>query len=429
MEYAPTVALSDALNFAPKQPAVASRATRVVVNPINSGSQYPGNVIKWDLPVGMPGKYLDCSETYMLFQVQNADASNACVVSGSAYAFFNRMDTLSGGQVLESVQNYGLLCNTLLDLQMGSMCAATSGSISMGMSSPAANNVDKTGLSIAANTTVDFAVPVALNGIIGSNNRKLFPISKVSDLRLEMTVESAAQAVVSTSTAANWTILNPTLVLTYVDIDAHMAREIEASNGGHYQISTQSYRNYNSTLVANRTADSILIPARYSSVAGCIHLWRDSATIGVQSAYGLTARSNPFASATNAQCQIQYIIGSTNVPQTPIKFGVSETWLNTQAFLHQLDDIDNPSRCTLANWSAPNYTAAGAAQGTFCFGQNMCSFIGKTSSMTSGMNTINSPIFLNVQYPAQVTTAQRIDTFVLYDVILDISDNGLMCRF
>ena len=145
--------------------------------------------------------------------------------------------------------------------------------------------------------------------------------------------------------------------------------------------------------------------------------------------YGLTARSNPFASATNAQCQIQYIIGSTNVPQTPIKFGVSETWLNTQAFLHQLDDIDNPSRCTLANWSAPNYTAAGAAQGTFAFGQNFCSFIGKTSSMTSGMNTINSPIFLNVQMPASVTTAQRIDTFVLYDVILDISDNGLMCRF
>ena len=49
--------------------------------------------------------------------------------------------------------------------------------------------------------------------------------------------------------------------------------------------------------------------------------------------------------------------------------------------------------------------------------------------MTSGMNTINTPIFLNVQYPAQVTTAQRIDSFVLYDVILDISDNGLMCRF
>ena len=170
----------------------------------------------------------------MLFQVQNADASNAIVVEGSAYAFFSRMDTLSGGQVLESVQNYGLLANTLIDLQMGSITAATSASVHLGMSSPAANNVDKTGLSIAATTTVDFAIPLALNGIIGSNNRNLFPISKVSDLRLEMTVESAAQAVVTTSTAANWTILNPTLVLTYVDIDANMAREIESANGGHY---------------------------------------------------------------------------------------------------------------------------------------------------------------------------------------------------
>ena len=67
--------------------------------------------------------------------------------------------------------------------------------------------------------------------------------------------------------------------------------------------------------------------------------------------------------------------------------------------------------------------------GTFCFGMNLDSFLNKTDSLTVGFNTIASPTFLNITYPATVATQQRLDTFAHFDMILDISDSGLVARY
>ena len=44
MEYNLGGALTDALNFTPKQPGASSRSYRTIVLPINSGAQSPGDV-------------------------------------------------------------------------------------------------------------------------------------------------------------------------------------------------------------------------------------------------------------------------------------------------------------------------------------------------------------------------------------------------
>ena len=118
------------------------------------------------------------------------------------------------------------------------------------------------------------------------------------------------------------------------------------------------------------------------------------------------------------------------VPQTPVKFGVSETFLNTQQAWHQLGSITNTSRCTLTNWSQANYyDTSTSAMGTFAFAQCFDSFLNKSDSLTVGFNTINSPTFLNLTYPASVATQQRLDTWAHFDMILDISDAGMVARY
>jgi hypothetical protein len=67
--------------------------------------------------------------------------------------------------------------------------------------------------------------------------------------------------------------------------------------------------------------------------------------------------------------------------------------------------------------------------GSFALGTNFDSFLNKTDSLTVGFNTINSPTFLNLTYPATVSVAQRLDTFAHFDMILDISDAGLVARY
>ena len=428
METQPTLALSDALNFTPLRPAVASRATRVVINPISQGAQYPGSVVKFDIPCGTGSRYLDCSETQLQFSIINTDptAATSFALDGSAYCFVQRLDVISSGQIVETIQQYNVLANTLLDIQMGTATAFSSGSIAYGMASPTNANIDRTGMVIAKDGTADFNIPV-MSGIIGSSCKKLLPIHKLGDLRAEFTLESLVQSVVSASATANWTMVNPVLICTFVDLDAEMHRSIESKAGGEYLLSTSSWRTYNSTLIAGRSQDSVIIPARFSSVSMIANVFRDIAHQNVLTDSSLTARSNPFYSAPGVQCQLQYAIGGNLYPQSAIRNGVSEMWAQTQTAFHQYDDIANPSRCNLANWSQAAYSAT--TPGTFVTALNFCSFIGKTSTMTSGISTMSTPVVLSLTYPATVAASQRIDSFVCYDAILKINENGMLVMF
>jgi hypothetical protein len=259
---------------------------------------------------------------------------------------------------------------------------------------------------------------------------RYLPTSKITDLRLELTIENTAQAVVGTAGSTSFVLNNVQLVLTYVDVDPMVASQLEQAVGGRYIISSESWRNYTSILPTNRSGDSVLIPARYSSLRTLLHVWRDNANLNDQTKYWLSARSNPFYSSAGVQSQIQYTLGAVLVPQTPIKFGVSEAFLQTQQAFHQLGSITNSSRCTLANWTQSNYYDTNTSgMGSFALGTNFDSFLNKTDSLTVGFNTINSPTFLNLTYPATISVAQRLDTFAHFDMILDISEAGLVARY
>jgi hypothetical protein len=103
--------------------------------------------------------------------------------------------------------------------------------------------------------------------------------------------------------------------------------------------------------------------------------------------------------------------------------------MNTQQAFHQLGSISAGSRLTLTNWTQPNYYGSVSYMGTFAFAQNFDSFLNKSDNLTVGMNTINAPTFLQITYPASVSVAQRLDTWAHFDMILDISDAGMMARY
>ena len=384
---------------------------------------------KFDIPVGRHNTFIDTSETYFLFQLKNG--AQAMNLDGSAYCLINRLDVLSQGQVLESIQNYNVLCNSLLDLQADGVVSSSSMSVHAGTGYDTVNsqNICKFGQAIAGNASQDFALPLALSGVLGPGLNKYLPVSKITDLRLELTMEAVTQAVVATA-AASYTIANPQLVITYVELDPAMAQQIDSATGGNYILSSESWRNYTTILAANRSSDSILIPARYSSVRTMLHTWRDNANATDGTKYWLSARSNPFYSSTGVLSSIQYAMGPVLVPQSPIRLGVAETWMQAQQAFHQLGTVSNGSRCNYVNWCQSAYfDSTTYNMGTFAVAQNFDSFLNKSDSLTVGMNTIAVPTFLNVTYPAQVTAAQRLDSFVHFDMVLQISDAGIVARY
>jgi len=77
--------LTDAMNFTPKAVGAPSRSFRMVLNPtINSGNASPGDVVKFDIPVGRPNQFIDTSETCFQFGVLNNTANDAFYLDGSA---------------------------------------------------------------------------------------------------------------------------------------------------------------------------------------------------------------------------------------------------------------------------------------------------------------------------------------------------------
>jgi hypothetical protein len=428
MNYETSGSLTDAMNFTPKAVGAPSRSFRMVLNPINSGNASPGDVVKFDIPVGRPNQFIDTSETTFQFGVLNNSANDAFLLDGSAYCFVNRLDVLSAGQVLETIQAYNVLTGTLLDLQVNGADAVMPMTINLGTSFSANANYDRYGKTVAKSGTGEFSIPLACSGVLGSGCSKYLPVAKVNDLRLELTIENAVQAVVQTANTASFSITNPQLVLTYVEIAPDMAQQLEVATGGRYMVSTESWRNYQTILPATRTGDSVLIPARYSSLRTLLHTFRDNANNSDQTKYWLSARTNPFFSSTGATCSYQYQMGSVLVPQSPVKGGVAETWVNTQQAFHNVGSISPGSRASINNWTTAAY-ASDATMGTFAFAQNFDSFLNKSTDMSVGMNTLAQPTFLQMTYPASVSIANRFDTFAHFDALIEIDDAGLRMRY
>ena len=107
-----------------KPAAPKSRSYRTSIAPINKSVFAPGDHIIFELGTGKRGCWLDQSQSYLKFSVQFA--STAAATSGgagiyldnSAYSFFQRMDIYNNSNLLETINEYGQLCNFLMDTSL-----------------------------------------------------------------------------------------------------------------------------------------------------------------------------------------------------------------------------------------------------------------------------------------------------------------------
>ena len=423
--------ISDALNFAPKMAGAKSRSYRVVVNPIGGGSANPGEIIKIDVPTGRGRHtYMDPSQSFITCQLKSTDAA-VMNLDGSAYSLFSRLDVLSGGQILETISDYGHTVNTLLDLNQAATDAAVSGSVALGTNYAATNNVDKTGAQLGigsvAPTYQDFSLPIALSGILGAACSKYIPIGIMSDLRVEFTVEQAALGVVCASANPAWTIQNFTLNLTYLELDPQVAEQIHSANGGVYKISTEGWRTYSTVGIAGRASDSVLIPSRFSSSRSFLTTYRQNDQ-AVSGSYWNAHRVNPYYHPSQ-KCSIQYAVGSTLVPQSPIQFGTSEAYTMMLQAFHSLGNAAQNNRCSLTNWNQTAYNGTAGSMGSFAVAVNLDSMLFKSKELSVGLSTLTSPVFLQGTFPTAPTISHRITNMVHYDALLEISEQGVSIRF
>lgn len=416
------------------------RSFRQNVSPIGGiGSGGETSMLKFDIPTGKYGQYLDTSASYLQIKV-TAGATGAITVDGSAFAFLSRFTVLSGGQILEDISEYGNLAHILLDAQVAPISRQTQGNILLGCGTDAAlntQNVLRGGVTIAANGSAVFCLPL-VSGFFG-NLSKYLPVGAIqNDLRVEIGLQNQNNAVINTTASATgWNISEANMILNFVELEGDVQKMIDASTGGTYMISSETWRWFSNTVAGNTSSDSILIPARYSSVKGLIGSFRPSAYQNNFLYPAQTHRVNPFVGANT---QVQFQIGSQLYPNAPIRSSV-ELFAEVQKYFHALGTTNMSGCISNTNWNvitdptalitggnaaaiAQNYTGSGSG----IWAINLDQIQNRSDVMNAGLSTLNQNIMAQFTYGTQYGTQMRLDSYAHLDMIIVIEGGVLTIR-
>ena len=307
-----------------------------------------------------------------------------------------------------------------------------------------------------------FAIPI-VSGIIGAQMGKYIPVgSLASDLRVELglapfeqafktvgvyndgaikfdpaTVHAAASgktpigATVSEGKPYRVNLKNFELQLEYVEVSSDVQMAIEASTGGQYVMSFDSYYDFQNTIPSNPGSITQLIGAKFSSIKTIYTSFRDQYQINNICYPGITSRVNPFSTLPNrpefkhdsiaswanrryeSGTGWQYMIGSTLYPPKPVASD-EEAFMEYVKSNHMVANQNRQGLSDLTHWGISarrdqdGQVAAGVPTGwnhhcmtggTYLLAQNFESQSHKSHLTESGINTLAQTMYMVCRFP------------------------------
>ena len=224
-------------------------------------NQFNSQMITFTIPSGSSRSvYLDTKETYLSFRliinttVAPAPAGTIACLMSSAQSFFDQLNLVSNNVPIETINQYGILANMLLNSTVSYSEKVGAIGTGMGCDSNSSSGCD---ISTALGTTYyNFCIP--LLSVIGINGGdKLFPIGSIGNLQLQMTtsallpIASYNAAAATTAGTFTATLDNFTLNMKYVDIGSAQAIVDATIPDGKVFIKAQSWVTANANIPAN----------------------------------------------------------------------------------------------------------------------------------------------------------------------------------
>lgn len=411
------MSLTDSLNYKPKAGAVQSRSYRNNVKS-NSSSYTQQQTILIDIPCGRPNTFLDQSQSYLKMKV--AIATQNAIFDGTASSIISRLDIYHASNLIESITDYNVLASLLFDFSCGSDTWFSTCNVMMGSSSA----TNRQGLAVAAAASATVCLPL-ISGVVGTLADKYLPLGEMSggDLRLEITLASDDVGLVNAVDGTVMTVSEVEFVCQIVELSDDAGRQIRQMNGGNYQIHGTSFRGYTNSMSAVAGTQSLLVPARFTSLKSLLVATRNSASAVAALAHSVSGRSRDNISSA------QLRVGSLSVPQKAIDCTtVSEPFAELLKAFHAISISDYS---TLVNRTTYDSANSAAADHTYAWaiGFELESFSLKNDVLQSGINSISQNIFLDLTCSTALTAAYTINTFACIDHMLTVQNGIMVCSF
>lgn len=480
-----STAVSSDLLLGLKPSAPKSRSYRISVAPMNKSTFTGGDQIIIELPTGRKNTWLDQSQSYFKFSVacsttaQSLTGGSGVYLDNSAYSFLQRLDVYNASNLLESINNYGDLCNMLIDTNLTqSDKAGLSGIIGTndqtvfqstaaayaqnGYMTNTQTAGDRSGLSLQCETSITAAASISyvfclplLSAVVGANASKCLPVGMLnSPIRLEMFLAQNDDAIYygTAGAGAKWTITNVEFNVCYIELYDDILSE-QYQQGIPQYISAQTFR-HASTFIPSATSGEFtsLVPFRCASLQALYVKFRNQAN-ATQGA-NATAAYRRSSSINGNFSSVYFRIGSSIYPNKPI-YLVNGSLVGTggEAYAemlkanHSLSTTVGNSAITFSQYNvcqavqrgwaaafAPGSKAAGTKDthnNAFLIALETQSFSNRNDTILSGISTLNSQIFFTGTTVSGSTVGTDLvtDFYAQMDMILVILDGVMSAKF
>jgi hypothetical protein len=242
--------------------------------------------VSFTIPSGMSDSvFMDTASTTLSFTLTYtvgtassvSGTNNACNLIGSAASFFDALQLYSNNVPIETINQYGLLQNFLLQ-NTANLSERNGGiSIAMGADTNSATGIE---LATASTGTFRYSFCIPLLSVIGYNTDKFFPIGSVNNLQLIMTTAALSPIVAYAPTVTTNVTLStgPTLSefrlnMKYIDVgDVAAAMLRQTLQDGKWFIKSSTYTNSAVNIPSgSQGAQQVLLQIRNSSVRSVFH--------------------------------------------------------------------------------------------------------------------------------------------------------------
>lgn len=405
--------LPSSVDYKQALPALPDAAVQIPVaaSPINGSTFSAGQQIQFDL---LNRGFLVPDSMYISYAFSAVASATATAWRATpVYSTFNRLDVQIGSQIVDTIQNYGLVAHVLTNLNydVAQKYGLQSAFGYVGAAAtPTLEELD--GRAITASATNSGSLSAPLVSML-SNAEKLLPLFAMPQVRITLTMDSIANMFTAAAGITSFSISNVELRYKVVDMGGAV-ENVVLGMGDKLYIKSQSFACASQTLPASTGYNELIFNQRFASVKSLYAVNGSASVNGFYDSIDLTSNGGDYS----------FMIGGVMYPQKPISAALckSQALMELKSAAGSIFDKANNMSINTTEFSYianPAPTTTAAAPGKFFVGTSVERL--NSDSLLTGVSTQNSPISYRINVGGTSSlNPSTISLIVNYDALIEV---------
>lgn len=418
------MSLPKEINYTESLNSLPECTSQEIVQAPNNGATFgPASLIIFDLT---SRGFIDPTSLYIRYKYKltNGAGQTSTIRGTPVYSFFSKEETIFGSTIVESINNYNVICNMMVNLQMdvamkyGQQAAYGWSTTSGGAMIEDLDGrvcVENEGTSTSTVTNTGFAAPLPC---LLSSSERLIPAGLMPNIRIQLTCDSIANIFTATgvSLPTNYELSNVELCYTMIEFGSQIT-DIVKDMGEPFYIKSTSWASMGNLLNSGAKGSSELIfNMRLASIKS---LFTSFAGQSTRCANGIFESID----ITSSNGEYVYNIAGTSYPSRPIS-----TLNNKQGALMELKRAVGALHSTDYNFSInssewgrndPDTTSV-KVPGKFWGCSVNTEKMVTNNALLTGISTQNSPITLRISIGTETTQNYNVTLMAMYDILIAV---------